>query len=47
MASSGFLVEVAPVDLGALAREYPEAFSRPYSEAAGLRFDRVLVQREN
>ncbi|MCE5254838.1 MAG: molybdopterin-dependent oxidoreductase [Actinomycetia bacterium] len=47
MASSGFLVEVAPVDLEALTREYPEAFSRPYSETAGLRFDRVLVEREN
>ncbi len=43
MASSGFLVEVTPVDLKALEREFPEAFSRPYSEAAGLRFDRVLV----
>jgi molybdopterin guanine dinucleotide-containing S/N-oxide reductase-like protein len=47
MASSGFLVEVAAVDLEKLQREYPEAFSRPYSEAAGLRFDRVLVRREN
>jgi anaerobic selenocysteine-containing dehydrogenase len=47
MASSGFLVEVAPVDLEALRKEYPGAFSEPYSQAAGLRFERVLVGGED
>jgi len=42
MVVSGFLVEVAPVDLEALRRQYPEAFAKPYSQAAGLRFERVL-----
>jgi hypothetical protein len=32
------------VDLDALRRQYPEAFSRPYSKAAGLRFERVLYK---
>ncbi len=44
MASSGFLVEVAPVDLEALRKEYSEAFSRPHSRAAGLTFERVVVK---
>ena len=43
MATSGFLVEVARVDLEALKKDYPEAFSRPYDLASGLRFDRVLA----
>ena len=43
MVVSGFLVEVAPVDLEALQRQHPEAFDRPYSDAAGLRFERVLA----
>jgi hypothetical protein len=46
MVVSGFLVEVASVDLDALGKEYPEAFGRPYSQSAGLRFERVLVGEE-
>jgi molybdopterin guanine dinucleotide-containing S/N-oxide reductase-like protein len=42
MVVSGFLVDVAPVDLDGLRRQYPEAFSRPYCQAAGLVFERVL-----
>jgi len=44
MATSGFLVDVALVDLEALKKEYPEAFSRPYDQASGLRFERVLAR---
>jgi len=44
MATSGFLVEVAPVDLEGLRKQYPEAFGRPYSESAGLRVERVLAK---
>ncbi|HEY97025.1 MAG TPA: hypothetical protein G4O16_02450, partial [Dehalococcoidia bacterium] len=43
MVVSGFLVEVAPVDLDELRKKYPEAFSRPYHQASGLHFDRVLA----
>jgi anaerobic selenocysteine-containing dehydrogenase len=43
MVVSGFLVEVAPADLGALTQEYPEVFGRPYDEASGLKFERVLA----
>jgi anaerobic selenocysteine-containing dehydrogenase len=46
MVVSAFLVDVGPVDLEALRREYPEAFSRPYSAAAGLTLERVLVEGE-
>jgi trimethylamine-N-oxide reductase (cytochrome c) len=46
MVVSGFLVEVAPVDLEALRRQYPEAFSRPHSQTAGLRFERVLADAQ-
>jgi trimethylamine-N-oxide reductase (cytochrome c) len=42
MVTNGFLVEVAPVNLDELRKQYPEAFSRPYDRASGLRFDRVL-----
>jgi hypothetical protein len=30
---------------GFSAGEYPEAFAKPYCEASGLSFDRVLVDR--
>ncbi len=33
--TSGFLVEVEPVDLGELKKAYPEAFDRPYDANAG------------
>ena len=46
MATSGFLVDVAPVDLEGLRKLYPEAFDRPYSQAAGLLFERVLAEGE-
>jgi hypothetical protein len=42
MASSGYLVEVEPADLDELRKQCPEAFSRPYDRASGLRFERVL-----
>lgn len=44
MACGGFLVEVEPVDLGELRREYPEAFGRPYHRGAGLCIERVIVE---
>ena len=31
MVCSGFLVEIAPVDLDELQKQYPEAFNRPYN----------------
>lgn len=43
MATSGFLVEAKPADLDQLQRRYPEAFSRPYDRASGLRFERILA----
>ena len=46
MVVSGFLTEVEPVDLDELRRRYPEAFSRPYDGASGLRFERVLDRPE-
>ncbi len=39
MAVQGFLVEIERVDLEKLAKEYPEAFERPYNSVAGLRFN--------
>lgn len=46
MVSGGFLVNVEPVNLEALRRQYPEAFARPYDKASGLKFERVLVKRD-
>ena len=46
MVSGGFLVNVEPVDLDALRRQYPEAFSRPYNKASGLKFERVLAEKK-
>ncbi len=42
MVCSGFLVEVAGVDLDELRLKYPEAFKRPYDKAYGQIFRRVL-----
>ncbi len=42
MVVSGFLVEVERADMDDLKKRYPEAFSRPYDNAAGLKFERVL-----
>jgi trimethylamine-N-oxide reductase (cytochrome c) len=36
MVCSGFLVEVARVDLDELIRKYPEVWKRPFSRHAGL-----------
>jgi trimethylamine-N-oxide reductase (cytochrome c) len=44
MVSSGFLAEVEKADLEDLRRRYPEAFSRPYHEGAGLCLERVLAR---
>jgi hypothetical protein len=43
MATSGFLVEVKPVDMEALKKKYPDAFKRPYHQGAGLQLERVLA----
>jgi trimethylamine-N-oxide reductase (cytochrome c) len=45
MVSSGFLADIAAVDLAELKRKYPEAFERPYDPAAGLMVER-LVDKE-
>jgi trimethylamine-N-oxide reductase (cytochrome c) len=42
MVVSSFLVEVERADLEELRKKYPEAFSRAYHAAAGLRTERVL-----
>jgi trimethylamine-N-oxide reductase (cytochrome c) len=47
MVCSGFLVEVARVDLEALKEQYPEAFNRPYDNVAGLVVERVLHGGKN
>jgi trimethylamine-N-oxide reductase (cytochrome c) len=36
--TSGFLVQVAPVDIGELMEKYPEAFKRHYTPETGLLF---------
>ncbi len=46
MVTSGFLVEVERADLDGLRKKYPEAFSRPYDYASGLKFERVLAGGE-
>ena len=43
MVSGGFLLDVEPIDLDALRKQHPEAFNRPYSQAAGLKLERVLA----
>jgi len=43
MVTGGFLVEFAPVDLEELARQYPEAFARPYDKGTGLAWERILA----
>ena len=42
MVSGGFLLDVERVDVDELRRQYPEAFSRPYNKASGLRYERML-----
>ncbi len=43
MVSGGFLVDVEPVDLDELRRQYPEAFSQPYHKSTGLAWERMLA----
>jgi len=46
MATSGYLVEVGKVTVSRMAewrKLYPEAFSRPYDPATGLRFDAWVI----
>ena len=42
MVSGAFLVDFEPVDLEDLRRQYPDAFSRPYDRASGLRYERMI-----
>ena len=42
MVSGGFLAGVKRADMEGLRRQYPEAFSRPYSKAAGLVRERIV-----
>ena len=42
MVTNGFLVEVEPINLDDLRREYPEALKKPYSRSAGLCMERAL-----
>jgi formylmethanofuran dehydrogenase subunit D len=44
--ASGFLVEVQRADMEELMRKYPEAFKRPYDDAAGLCMQRLLYRGE-
>lgn len=46
MVVNGFLVDIRPVNIDELKKKYPEAFLRPYNQAAGLVFERVLVKGE-
>lgn len=43
MVSGGFLADLERVDLDKLRNQYPEAFSRPYDAASGLRYERILA----
>jgi molybdopterin guanine dinucleotide-containing S/N-oxide reductase-like protein len=43
MATSGYLVEVASINLDELRAEYPEAFNRPYDLATGQVVERVMA----
>jgi hypothetical protein len=36
-------VDIEPVDLEGLRRQYPEAFARPYHKASGLAIERMLA----
>ncbi len=46
MVSGGFLVDVERVDVEELARQYPEAFQRPYNAASGLRYERMIEAKD-
>jgi molybdopterin guanine dinucleotide-containing S/N-oxide reductase-like protein len=42
MVSGGFLLDVERVNVDELARQYPEAFNRPYHRASGLTLERMF-----
>ena len=44
--TNGFLVNVEPCDVFALAAQYPEQFSRPYDPGCGLVSDAYIVKGE-
>jgi hypothetical protein len=44
MVSGGFLVDIAPVDLDELSKQYPEVFAEPYDKDSGLAWERMLVK---
>jgi trimethylamine-N-oxide reductase (cytochrome c) len=44
MATGGFLVDVQLINLEELRQAYPEAFTRPYDSASGLKFERLLAK---
>ena len=46
MATSGFLVEVEQADIEQLQKTHPEAFTRPYDKASGLKLERILLTGE-
>ncbi len=43
MVVCGFLVEIERANLDELRQKYPEAFNRPYDNASGLRWERMLA----
>jgi anaerobic selenocysteine-containing dehydrogenase len=43
MVSGGFLVDIAPVDLEQLGKQYPEVFAEPYDKDSGLAWERMLA----
>ncbi|MBW1768169.1 MAG: molybdopterin-dependent oxidoreductase [Deltaproteobacteria bacterium] len=45
MVSGEFLVDVERVNLEELRRKYPEAFNRPYDQASGLCYERMLAKK--
>jgi trimethylamine-N-oxide reductase (cytochrome c) len=44
MVVSGFLVDIARIDMNEIRKTHPEAFDRPYDPVAGLRLGRVMKQ---
>lgn len=43
MVSGGFLVDIKPVDLEKLSKQYPEVFALPYDKESGLAWERMLA----
>ena len=46
MVTSGFLVEVEYANLDEIQVRYPGAFNRPYNDASGLVFERILTSEK-